>query len=521
MTGKISAATALLAGLWAGSAQAALVVSMAATSDVSCSGGVCTATAADAVLNAHDLAKSLAHGDTTLVSGSSAQDIEFDTPVHWTSAHALTLDSYRSITVTQPVMSEGSGGITIKTNDGGTGGDLVFTGKGRVVFWNLASSLVINGASYALAGDIAALASDVAANPSGNFALANNYDASVHGAYGVAPIPYLNGKFDGLGNTISNFQILYTAHSSANLGLFGGLDAHGSLSHLRMTHALIRSKYPSWSGILLGTNAGGTVSGAFVQGALAGANLAVGGLIGIQMGGSVTSSSATAVIHVNAGDPTIGGLIGAVEGGTVLGSHAAATLSGPNAQYGDIGGLVGGISSNATITNCFATGAFFKANIIGGLVATMASGTAIATSYANATIGGALGDPAIAGGLVGFVFGGTIGNSYAGGQTTRGGGLIGQGGGAVTSSYAFTHVANGGGVIGTAYGTFGNTYWDLDTSGIGNPSQGAANSANYPGITGLTDAQLKSGLPAGFDSSVWGESAGINNGLPYLLALVP
>ncbi len=46
----------LLAGLWAGCAQAALsLVSTAATSNVSCSGGVCTATAANAVLNAHDL----------------------------------------------------------------------------------------------------------------------------------------------------------------------------------------------------------------------------------------------------------------------------------------------------------------------------------------------------------------------------------------------------------------------------------------------------------------------------------
>ena len=135
MTGKMCAAAALLAGLWAGSAQAALVVSTAATSNVSCSGGVCTATAANAVLNAHDLMVSRAHGDTTLVSGTTAQDIEFDTPIHWTSTHRLTLDSYHAISFTQPVMSEGSGGLTITTNDGGTGGDFIFTGKGRVAFW--------------------------------------------------------------------------------------------------------------------------------------------------------------------------------------------------------------------------------------------------------------------------------------------------------------------------------------------------------------------------------------------------
>ena len=40
-------------------------------------------------------------------------------------------------------------------------------------------------------------------------------------------------------------------------------------------------------------------------------------------------------------------------------------------------------------------------------------------------------------------------------------------------------------------------------------------------LTGLTDAQLKSGLPAGFDPAVWGQSAGINNGYPYLLSNPP
>lgn len=72
MTGKMCAAAVLAAGLGMGSAQAALVVSTAATSNVSCTGGVCTATAANAVLNEHDLEKSLAHGDTTAVAGYSA-----------------------------------------------------------------------------------------------------------------------------------------------------------------------------------------------------------------------------------------------------------------------------------------------------------------------------------------------------------------------------------------------------------------------------------------------------------------
>ena len=48
------------------------------------------------------------------------------------------------ITFTQPVTAEGTGGMTITFNDGGTGGDFLFTGKGRVAFWDTSSSLVMS-----------------------------------------------------------------------------------------------------------------------------------------------------------------------------------------------------------------------------------------------------------------------------------------------------------------------------------------------------------------------------------------
>ena len=64
-------------------------------------------------------------------------------------------------------------------------------------------------------------------------------------------------------------------------------------------------------------------------------------------------------------------------------------------------------------------------------------------------------------------------------------------------------------------------YWDLDTSGVSDPHRGAGNIADDPGITGLTDAQLKSGLPAGFDPTIWAQKSNINNGYPYLRANPP
>ena len=40
-------------------------------------------------------------------------------------------------------------------------------------------------------------------------------------------------------------------------------------------------------------------------------------------------------------------------------------------------------------------------------------------------------------------------------------------------------------------------------------------------VQAVIDAQLKSALPAGFSSAIWGQSAGINNGYPYLLGNPP
>jgi hypothetical protein len=62
-----------------------------------------------------------------------------------------------------------------------------------------------------------------------------------------------------------------------------------------------------------------------------------------------------------------------------------------------------------------------------------------------------------------------------------------------------------------------NSYWDLETSGINDPSKGAGNVPNDPGITGLTDVQLKSGPPSGFSPAIWKESAKLNSGYPYLI----
>jgi hypothetical protein len=72
-------------------------------------------------------------------------------------------------------------------------------------------------------------------------------------------------------------------------------------------------------------------------------------------------------------------------------------------------------------------------------------------------------------------------------------------------------------LIGENDSTYSASYWDVDTSGT---DQGTG-AGNVNGVTGLTDVQLKSGLPVGFDPNTWDERPKINGGYPYLLANQP
>lgn len=99
--------------------RAAVEISSKPTQNMSCSAGVCTPTAKQAVLNVTDLANLLAGADTTVQSASVAQDIEIDAALSWTSTHRLTLDAYHSLAFNKPVTIAGTGALTITTNDGG------------------------------------------------------------------------------------------------------------------------------------------------------------------------------------------------------------------------------------------------------------------------------------------------------------------------------------------------------------------------------------------------------------------
>jgi hypothetical protein len=536
---RLLAAAAALA-LAAAPVHAAVTISSAATQNMSCSGGICAPTARSAVLNSGDLVNLLASGNltvTTTGSGVQAHDIRVSSALSWASSSTLSLEAHRSIAVNAAVAITGPSGLVLDT--GGKKATLSFGPNGSFSFANLSSQLSINGNAYTLVGDIKTLASDIAANPSGDFALAANYNASADGTYQSCPVPTLfSGSFEGLGNIISNLSIDGGTEIDVGPieGLFAELDAKGTMENIGLTDAKII--VPGTSGLRNEVTAGplvgwneGTVEGSHVSGSLtAGKRSFSGGLVGAN-GGTIANSYATASLNGSA-DAELGGLV-ASNGiyAIIENSHATGDVTGASA---DVGGLLGD-NGGGTITNSYATGQVTDtgSGSAGGLIGTNDENSGIAGTIENSYATGKVSGSSYAGGLAG-TNGSVIVDSYATGavagkRTSEVGGLVGVNGATISFSYSTGSVSGGtgsdvGGLIGfdeSSAGSITDAYWDTDTSGITNLSQGAGNIANDPGITGLTTAQFQSDLPAGFDPGIWAEKSTVNGGLPYLLANPP
>jgi hypothetical protein len=453
-------------------ARAAVFISKQPTSNMSCSAGFCTPTAATAILNVNQLESLLASGSVTITTGGAeASDIISDASLTWASGYTLTLDAYRSLKIEDPIAVSGAGGVTILTNDGGSGGALSFQGKGSIGFLGLTNALSINGATYKLEDTIAGMASDIAASSWGNYALAASYNAKSDPVYTASPIPTtFSGNFEGLGNAISHVRIRDKAEEF--VGFFAFVDA-GRVNDLKLLDANVVAIKGSEVGILTG-NLEGAVSGIVTSGTVQAASGEVGGVAGGACGENISTSQSSAAVNIT--------------------------------SSGMAGGLVGYECAGGAIQTSFATGAVTTASgWAGGLVGAIGEGS-ISNSYAtgNATTNnGSCCEPAgSAGGLLGYGFESSVQDSYSTGTATGGSG-----------AYA-------GGLIGIIYdgGSFGSNYWDTTTStntiSLGNPSGTIV-------ATGLSTTQFQARLPHGFGKTTWKENATINGGLPYLLANPP
>ena len=182
------------------------------------------------------------------------------------------------------------------------------------------------------------------------------------------------GTFDGGGHTITG--LTFTTNDEY-AGLFGWLNRAGTVKNVVMEGVQITSNqiYGGSIGGVVGSG-WGTIENCSVSGSVSG-TVYVGGVVGVQIGGSITGCSSSATVK-----------------GTV-----------------DVGGVAGQTNSSATLTACYATGNVIiemapKKNIAGGSLVGMNAGSSLLACYAT-------GNVTSTGSSTGYVhIGGFLGNNY-------------------------------------------------------------------------------------------------------------
>jgi filamentous hemagglutinin family protein len=376
------------------------------------------------------------------------------------------------------------------------------------------------GASYTLANYID-LGPALAADSNGNY-------PGMWGPAGFVPIgnySQFNGLFDGLGRTIENLTINQVNPITLNTGLFGYIGQNGVVQNVSITNASIDVPIAE-AGILAGQSDGNVIN-VRVSGSIT-SNGYLGGLIGFTTASSKVSQSFADVSLANT----------ASSGSPGGGNNGGCTYC---------GGLVG--LNEGIITSSYATGSInSNGGLLGGLVGYNYYGGSIDRSYATGNVTSSGFDIAIAGGLAG-VNAGQVSNSYALGLVTAQavfnnlsllGGFVGQNVGTIVKSYAIGSAILGapptspcigtcgyvGGFVGdnsavSFYpGTIEQSYATGSAAGAFPSITGAFEARNFNGTiansAATTEAFLKAGIPSGFDPTVWGINAAINNGYPYL-----
>ena len=182
------------------------------------------------------------------------------------------------------------------------------------------------------------------------------------------------GTFDGGGHTITGLTI---TTKDQFVGLFGYLNRAGTVKNVVMEGVQITSNqiYGGSIGGVVGSS-WGTIENCSVSGSVSG-TVYVGGVVGVQIGGSITGCSSSA---------TVKGMV-------------------------DVGGVAGQTNSSATLTACYATGNVTieidpRQNISGGGLVGFNGGSSLLACYAT-------GNVTSTGSSTGKVhIGGFLGNNY-------------------------------------------------------------------------------------------------------------
>ncbi|WP_229731935.1 GLUG motif-containing protein, partial [Psychroflexus planctonicus] len=321
--------------------------------------------------------------------------------------------------------------------------------------------------------DLAASASDIQDRNAAHYIQLNDIDASESQtiANGFNPIGKFSdggfsGSYNGQGFAIDSLSIDRDANNTAFIGLIDS----GSVENLNFTNAVVESNSNNIAVLAASlTNSGSIIS-------------------------SSVSSSTITVTGTSIGN--IAALVGTIDNATISDSYVegtTVTATGANR----VGGLVGRMINNASITTSYVVNTDITGNSdVGGFVG-LVSGGEINNSYARGNVNGVTNT----GGFAGSITGGLIDKSYAANT--------------VTASDTNEDPAGFANQTGTNLVT--NSFYDSDVTSTDNSDATGETTAN------MTQESIF--ITAGWDfvcettngtEDIWSISTGVNNTYPNL-----
>lgn len=384
------------------------------------------------------------HGDTlsrnlattNIELASSKGNVVVDGPINWSSGNQLTLSAAKDIQLNGNLTARGAkarvelnakerieleGKVQLTGSNSSLGlnhgADLTLGKNSQVTLSGSGAGFDANGAKYEVIQNAAQLQA-IDKRLDGRYVLGTALDGS-GSLTSIAGAGTFTGVFNGLGNSISGFTV------NSNGG-HGGLFARssGSISNLKLASLTVKgpanTQGASAVGGLVGSNSGSisNVQASNLQvRALDDQNNQVGGLVGINHGGSIDGSSVSGSVAGNTSTSAAGGLAG-LNTGSVSNSHANVRVGGAMGGQAVVGmgGLVG-INQGGSIADSSSSGmigldnnAYAASRNLGGLVGYNQDGSILRSSASGTVVGYYSNN---AGGLVGFNNSGRITDSSA------------------------------------------------------------------------------------------------------------
>jgi filamentous hemagglutinin family protein len=439
---------------------------------------------------------------TTGAVGNEPGDLFVNAAINWSTANALWLTAHRHVHINAAITNTFNGNqneINVLADNTGTGVGTVFFRPNGSITTNGEVNIAfnpsvnpqgsgVNGTSYVsptenfspfvAAGqglrqymlvntpaDLQNMKNNLDSDPitGGNYVLGRNIDM---GNITIQPLGELQGRFSGLGRTISNLTI--NSGLGGDAGLFSQIEVGAEVSDLNLKNFNVAVTSASGNaGVLGGTNLGivQDVNVIMSQVTFNGSsNSAIGGLVG-RNEGIILRSNASGTVAVGPGTTSIqaGGLVG-WNAGSITQSFALGNVtSSSTGTTIELGGLVG--RNEGSIQDAYARGDIMgsRSNVIGGLVGINSAGGNLERTYATGTVSG----------------GGTTGGLIGINRSTFGG---------ISESY----------------------YTSPPGTGVG---LGLASGATFKAPGDLQTEALSSLFPS--DPSQWTRTVGHNNGYPH------